>query len=343
MKKNKFLHKPTEPIDVNEKTPGELLREMQHLGFQGRKLGEAVEAWLGMLKEENILIFLGISGAMVPAGMRKVISYLIEQRFVDCVVSTGANLFHDLHEALGKKHYVGSHTADDEELYSCSVDRIYDIFANEKEFERLDNFIGSFAKELDEKKRYSSREFLYLLAKKIEKEAEEKDSILLTAARAGVPVFAPSLADSSIGIGLAVAMKRGKSIMIDTIKDVYEITALTERFKKTGVIYVGGGVPKNFIQQIEIVAKMFNHELEGHEYAVQFTADAPHWGGLSGCTFEEAVSWGKISSHAKKVQVFVDATIALPIVAHALRDRTKKEGKRKKIPDMKRLLKSLDI
>lgn len=341
MRREDFLQAPTAPINVNKKSTGELLKEMQQLGFQGRKLGEAAEAWLGMMREKNILIFLGISGAMVPAGMRKVISYLIKERFVDCIVTTGANIFHDIYEALGKTHYMGSCNVDDEELFSCSIDRIYDVFAPEKEFEKLDTLIGDFADELDVKKRYSSREFLQLLAKKIEKQAKEKDSILLTAAKAGVPIFSPSIADSSIGIGLAIAMKNGRNIMIDTIKDVYEITRLATKFNKTGVVYVGGGVPKNFIQQIEIVAKMFNHEIKGHEYAVQFTADAPHWGGLSGCTFEEAVSWGKISSRAKKVQVFVDATIALPIVAHALRDRTEKEGKRKKIPDMNKMLKSV--
>lgn len=343
MKKNKFLHSPTKPVDVAKKSIGELLEEMQFTGFQGKKLGEAAEAWVEMLKEKNILIFLGISGAMVPAGMRKVISYLIKERFIDCIVTTGANVFHDIYEALGKTHYAGSCNVNDEELFSCSIDRIYDVFAPEKEFEKLDTLIGEFANELDAKKRYSSREFLQLLAKKIGKEAKEKDSILLTAARAGVPIFSPSIADSSIGIGLAIAMKKGKNIMIDTIKDVYEITMLTTKFDKTGVVYIGGGVPKNFIQQTEIVAKMFNHELKGHEYAIQFTADAPHWGGLSGCTFEEAVSWGKISSHAKKVQVFVDATIALPIVAHALRDRIEKEGERKRIPDMNKILMGLNI
>lgn len=335
MRREDFLKLPIRVIGVGDKKISELLKEMQSTAFQGRKLGEAVEAWLSMLREENCIIFLGLSGAMVPAGMRKIISYLIEQRFVDCIVSTGANLFHDLHEALGGKHYLGSENASDEELFRCSIDRIYDVFADEKEFEKLDKFIADFASELDEKKIYSSREFLFLLAKKAEKHAKEKNSILLSSLKAGVPVFAPAIADSSIGIALALAEVKGKSIVIDTIKDVCEITKIASGAEKTGVIYIGGGVPKNFIQQIEIAEKLFGYNTKGHEYAIQFTTDSPHFGGLSGCTFEEAVSWGKISKRAKKAQVFVDATIALPIVVHALSERVKEEKIKRKVPELK--------
>lgn len=333
MSMKNFLSKPTEPIKVGDKKISELLKEMRLTGFQGRKLGEAAEIWFDMIKEENCMIFLGLSGAMVPAGMRRVISHAIEQRFVDCIVSTGANLFHDLHEAFGNKHYIGSEHAGDEELFRCSIDRIYDVFASEKEFERLDKFISDFANELDENKAYSSRKFLYLLARKAEKYAKEKSSILISSLRAGVPVFAPSIADSSIGIALALSRKKGKRVVIDTIKDVYEITELAHKAEKTGVVYIGGGVPKNFIQQIEIVEKLFGYRAKGHEYAIQFTTDAPHFGGLSGCTFEEAVSWGKISGKAKKAQVFVDATIALPIVVHALSERVKEEKIKRKVSD----------
>ena len=134
----------------------------------------------------------------------------------------------------------------------------------------------------------------------------------------------PALSDSSIGRGLTIARRRGLKLEIDQIKDVDEITQIVEKSGHTGVVYVGGGVPKNFIQQTEVIASILGMDVPGHEYAIQYTSDSPHWGGLSGCTFDEAVSWGKVAAQAKKVQVFVDATIALPIVAHALHEKTRR-------------------
>ena len=129
-----------------------------------------------------------------------------------------------------------------------------------------------------------------------------------------------------------VARREGHVINIDQMKDVDEITQIVENTKRTGVIYIGGGVPKNFIQQTEVIMSMLDLPIEGHSYAIQYTSDAPHWGGLSGCTFEEAVSWGKINAVAPKVQVFVDATIALPIVSHALAEKTKDSIAKRKAP-----------
>jgi deoxyhypusine synthase len=159
-----------------------------------------------------------------------------------------------------------------------------------------------------------------------------KDSILTAAYRAGVPIFAPALSDSSIGIGLTIASRAGHHILVDHVKDTDEITRIVEASGKTGVVYVGGGVPKNFIQQTEIVASISGKTDMGHEYAIQYTTDSPQWGGLSGCTFDEAVSWGKISTKAKKVQVFVDATIALPLISQALFERTRDSIKNRKYP-----------
>ncbi|MFA5416300.1 MAG: deoxyhypusine synthase family protein, partial [Methanoregula sp.] len=132
------------------------------------------------------------------------------------------------------------------------------------------------------------------------------------------PIFIPALADSSIGIGLLIARRRGFDIDIDQIADADEITTRVEAAAKTGVIYVGGGVPKNFIQQTQVIGSIHEKDLGGHAYAIQFTTDSPQWGGLSGCTFEEAISWGKESRTSRQVQVYVDATIALPLVISAL-------------------------
>ena len=324
---NVFTQNPTRPLDVTNRSISQLLDEMLYTGFQGRKLAESVQAWNNMLREEELTVMMGLTGAMIPAGMRKVIVHLIKNRMIDCLVSTGANLFHDCHEALGKKHYVGSHLANDEELFKQGVDRIYDVFAFEKEFRNTDNLIADFARTLHGK-RMSSREFIRLLGKKICEEGNGNESIVGSAYKHGVPVFVPALGDSSIGIGLTIARREGFDIDVDQIKDVDEITRIVEMSGKTGVIYVGGGVPKNFIQQTEVVASIMGADIEGHEYAIQYTTDVPHWGGLSGCTFDEAVSWGKIAANAKKVQVFVDATIALPIVAHALHEKNQNEKRR---------------
>ncbi len=315
-----FTQNPTRPVEIKDRSLSDLMDAMQYTGFQGRKLAESVKAWENMLKDENVTIFMGLSGAMVPAGMRKVITYLIESRLIDCLVSTGANIFHDCHEALGLKHYVGSHMANDEELFEHGVDRIYDVFAYEEEFRNTDHFIADFAKRHDGEQ-YSSREFISLLGKEISEKGDDQ-SIIASAYKHNVPIFIPALCDSSIGIGLTIARRLGFNVNIDQIKDVDEITQMVELSEKTGVIYVGGGVPKNFIQQTEVVASIMGHEVAGHEYAIQYTADVPHWGGLSGCTFDEAVSWGKIAKEAKKVQVFMDATIALPIVTQALYEKT---------------------
>lgn len=318
-----YLQQPTIPTNVEDKSIAQLTNDMLLTGFQGRRLAEAIECWAGMLKEDGLTIFMGLSGAMVPAGMRRIISYLIEHRLIDCLVSTGANIFHDCHEALGQKHYVGSHTANDCALFEKGVDRIYDVFAVEDEFHDVETFIGNFAKTMDDSRTYSSREFLSLLGEHISEKGGADDSIIVSAFRNNVPIFIPALCDSSIGIGLTLARRQGCNLVIDQIKDVDEITQIVEETDRTGVVYFGGGVPKNFIQQTEIVAGFLGTEVTGHDWAIQFTTDAPHWGGLSGCTFEEAVSWGKIGETAKKVQVFVDSTIAFPIVSHSLHEKTK--------------------
>jgi deoxyhypusine synthase len=178
---------------------------------------------------------------------------------------------------------------------------------------KADIYISNFVKRLDPNRRYSSRELMYLVGKGL------PDTTILGAAhKAGVPIFVPALGDSSWGIGMVLALREGNSVMVDQIKDVDEITRMVEKSAKTGVIYIGGGVPKNFIQQTEVIAELIGNYSGGHSYAIQYTTDAPHWGGLSGCTFEEAVSWGKVKKEASKVQVFSDATITVPIVVQAL-------------------------
>ncbi|HUL61434.1 MAG TPA: deoxyhypusine synthase [Methanocella sp.] len=334
MARSKFLSRQTVPIKVTEKSVSELTDAMALTGFQGRKLGESVQTWAEMLKQKNLTIMLGYTGALSPAGMRKIIAYLIQHRMVDCLVSSGANMFHDVFESTGGRHYVGSHVADDEALFEEGVDRIYDVFAVEKEFRGTDYMVMDWArKNLEPDRSYSSREFFHLLGKHIVEHLDaDADGIVASAYRHNVPIFVPALCDSSIGIALMVARRSGHPVNIDQMKDVDEITQIVEHTKRTGVVYVGGGVPKNFIQQTEVIMSMLEKPVEGHSYAIQYTTDAPHWGGLSGCTFEEAVSWGKIAGVAPKVQVFADATISLPIVSQALAEKTRGYIAKRKSP-----------
>jgi deoxyhypusine synthase len=321
-------------LGVDDRSISELAMDMSRLGFQAGKLGESLNAWRRMLDEE-ITIFLGLAGAMIPAGLQEVIAYLISERMVDCVVSTGANVFHDLSEGLGVTHYRGSSSADDALLREKRIDRIFNVYVADAGLVKADRYIAKFVKTLREDYSYSSREIMELLGK-----SQPEKTILGSAYQSGVPIFVPALCDSSIGIGMVLARRAGHKVLVDQIKDADEITQITEQSSKTGVIYIGGGVPKNFIQQTKVIEDLLGNYRGGHEYAIQYTTDAPHFGGLSGCTFSEAVSWGKVSKDAKMVQVFVDATIALPFVVHALREL---ENPRKVMPSFSWTEKGLDL
>ncbi|MDD5434162.1 MAG: deoxyhypusine synthase [Nitrospira sp.] len=336
MKHSRLLKHPTIPFEIKEdRSVTEAMNAMSQTAFQGKNLAVAVDVWGSMLKRK-VTIFLGLAGAMVPAGMRNIIVYLIQNRLIDCLVSTGANLFHDMHESLGRFHYQGSAFMDDVLLQEEGVDRIYDVFASESEFRSLDDYVGHFAETLDLDRPYTTREFLYLLGQKISKESD-RDGIVTSAYKAGVPIYCPAIGDSSIGIGLAGRTK-GKKFLFDVVADVQETAILSMKAKETGVIYIGGGTPKNFIQQMEVTAGMWDTKVEGHEYAIQITADAPHWGGLSGCTFEEAKSWGKIKRDAKMVTVYCDTTIALPLIVTATAQKYKESIAKRTKPDLLNVL-----
>jgi deoxyhypusine synthase len=271
---------------------------------------------------------------MIPAGMQKCLVEMVKRHYVDVVVSTGANVFHDICEHLGVSHYLGHQYVDDVGLYEKGIDRIYDVFAFEEEFRRVDRGIAKFAETIAPFSG-SSREFIRLFGEWLLREVPERESIVSACVKENIPVFIPALCDSSIGIGALIARRRGVAIDIDQIADTDELTAMVEDVQKTGVIYVGGGVPKNFIQQTQVIGSIHEKDLGGHDYAIQYTTDSPHWGGLSGCTFEEAISWGKESAGGMHIQVHVDATIALPLVISALigsgTERVKKKRARKKV------------
>jgi deoxyhypusine synthase len=321
--KEEILSRPTRPFAVDQATSASaVLEKMAGTAFQGRQLGRAFDVWKQMLADPECTILMGLSGAMVPAGMRRLVTYMIENRLIDALTSTGANFFHDIHETKGFFHYQGSAEMDDENLGDHMVDRMYDVLADEVRFREHDLWIGSFASRLDQSRPYTTREFLYLLGKEVGKDCAE-DGIVTAAAKHGVPLFCPAIGDSSIGIGVAESRHRGENrLMFDMMGDVLEITNLVADSRATGVIYFGGGTPKNYVQQTEVVAILMNKNKSGHRYGVQVVTDAPHWGGLSGCTFEESQSWGKLAKGAQMVNCHCDSTIAMPLLVTAISEQT---------------------
>ncbi len=294
----------------------QILDRMSGISFQGRNLATAHRVWKKMLADD-CLIFLGIAGALSAGGLRLILAHLISHRYIDCLVSTGANLYHDLHECRGRQHFQGSPQADDRALQAAHIDRVYDTLMDEDEFIDNDNWIATFSQSLD-KRPYTSREFLYRLGEHLWNETE-RDGILTAAYRANVPVFCPAIADSSIGMGLSQGRQSMPGIgQIDVIGDIVESANLVIRKRRTASVVLGGGTPKNFINQATVQAEFYSSGIGGHSYALQIVADVPHFGGASGSTLDEARSWGKVAADADHVTVNADATLALPLLTTAL-------------------------
>ena len=316
-RKSRFLKVPIEPFAVE---PGldavEILERMERISFQGRTLATAHRVWLKMLDSDST-IFMGVAGALSAGGLRMIIAHLIAHRYIDCLVSTGANLYHDLHEIRGRHHFVGSPRVDDTALQAERIDRVYDTFASEHEFVDNDNWIAEFTRRL-EPRPYTTREFLYHLGGRLWKDTK-REGILTAAYRANVPIFCPAIADSSIGMGLSQArQKKAGAGYIDIIGDIVESANLVIRRPRTASIVLGGGTPKNFINQATVQAEFYSDQVGGHRYALQIVTDVPHFGGASGSSLEEAQSWGKLATDSPNVSVQADATIALPLLVSAL-------------------------
>src|SRR5476651_535814 len=316
-KKSRFLQTPIEPFAVEAgSTAAEILTRMERISFQGRNLATAHRIWQTMLADD-VTIFLGMAGALSAGGLRLAVAHLISHRYIDCLVSTGANLYHDLHETRGQHHYVGSPHADDAALAQDRIDRVYDTYASEEEFISNDNWIADFATTL-ESRPYTTREFLHLLGGHLWN-TSGRDGILTAAYRANVPIFCPAIADSSIGMGLSQArQKKPGAGFIDVIGDIVESANLVIRRPRTASVVLGGGTPKNFINQATVQAEFYSDQVGGHRYALQIVTDVPHFGGASGSSLEEARSWGKLATDAEQVTVQADATIALPLLVSAL-------------------------
>ena len=330
LKKAELLSKKVCHVDMwKNGNLHDLLVSFQTTSFQSRNLAKCLQVYKKMLADEEAVIFLGLSGALVPGGMRKVLTDMVRNRLVDVVVSTGANLYHDFLEASGGHHYIGSKQEDDYDLWDLGVDRIYDTLLDDTSAMKTDIYFADFAETL-ENRPYSTREFTERVGESI----HDASSFIRACTEEGIPLFCPTLHDSGIGIGLSLYYSRhrqGKRFMIDFSRDNYEIMQICQKAKVTGMVILGGGVPKNYIQQIEPMLWVNGHnQKNGHRYAIQITTADPKWGGLSGCTFSEAKSWGKIEKEANTATVYMDCTIGLPLLVGALLGKSDVISKRKR-------------
>jgi len=285
----------------------DLVGGMRDLGFGARKIGEAGKILLEMVENKDVKIFLGLAGAMVPAGMKKIILDLLDETYV--FVTTGANLTHDLVEALGHHHYKGDEKADDRELNEKGIDRIYDVYMKNEVYQDLEDFFeknwGEFEKCEDIKS------FIWKIGELLN--VDEEESILKKCYVKKIPVFCPALADSGIGLIIWGKKVAGKHIKVDAFEDMKEIIDFAWKEKNKGVIYVGGGTPKNFIQQ----SMQFSTPAD---FGIQITTDKEEYGGSSGAKLKEGISWGKMSSKGKFVDVSCDATLSLPLIWGYVKD-----------------------
>lgn len=247
--KSKSLQMPVRHLDLKgAQSLFDLAQTFEHTSFQSRNVYKCFEVYRKMLRDPPCVIFLGLSGAMIPGGMRKVFGDMIEMRLVDVIVFTGANIFHDIFESSGYRHYIGSEVGDDDALRKHGIVRVYDALMDDDRINQVIQLLSKAPDKLGEKV-VSSRRYLEVLGSRI----KDEGSILKAASRFGVPIFVPALSDSSIGIGLTFFHARKKNhsdgLVIDQIRDTYEIAQLKRMASATGAIYIGGGVPKNYIQQ----------------------------------------------------------------------------------------------
>ncbi|MHA1848548.1 MAG: deoxyhypusine synthase family protein [Promethearchaeota archaeon] len=286
-----------------------LIMQFSGAGFNAKRLASACMIYENMIKDEGCIKIMTLAGAMVPAGMRAIISDYIRSGYVDILVTTGANLTHDLIECLGSFHYPGNMNVPDKWLHDHEINRIYDVYLENKAYEKMEDFI----KDLKFDKESSISEFLSTLGKELKNLNDErvKDSIIVACEEKKVPIYCPAFTDCGLAIQLLL---NHPGLKLDTFQDLNSMIDRAWDFEKVGVFIIGGGVPKNFTFQ----ALQFSPN--SAKYAIQITMDRPETGGLSGATLQEAISWGKVNAEASHVTVVCDATIALPMILAYLKD-----------------------
>lgn len=335
--RKKYLSRPpVEPMRLRPRMSVEDLVDVYRRAgaFNGGRLAEGCDLF-GRMIDSDATIALTVTGAMAPAGMGGAIQAMIEAGFVDLIVSTGANLYHDFHFALELPVVQGHFQVDDKELYRAGIERIYDVFITEDSLLDTDAFVREALEKAPPELRgnISTPQLHNYLGHLILQNAPlPQKSWVATAAKYDVPIFTSSPGDSSIGMNVAAMKLRGGQTTIDPDLDVLQSTAIVYDAKVNGVVILGGGSPKNFYLQTQpTLWQILDLNRGGHEFVLQISTDSPQWGGLSGATPSEAISWGKVQADMMKnhVVVYSDTTIAAPIVfSYALATRKKREPKR---------------
>jgi deoxyhypusine synthase len=338
MTKTELLATPVEHLDITKHNVVPLVDAMRNMAFSARDLARAADITARMVRDRDCGIILCLAGSLVSAGLKKVFADAIRCNMVDAVVSTGANVVdQDFFEALGFKHYVGEERLrsgmHDAELRELHIDRIYDTLIDEDELRACDDATRQIADDLDPRP-YSSREFVMAMGEYLDRHGcKTPDSIVYEAYKADVPIFCPAFSDCSAGFGLVAHQHSrgdGPKVSIDSAKDFYELTRCKIGNPTTGLFMVGGGVPKNFAQDIVVAADIIGTEAPMHKYAVQVTVADTRDGALSGSTLKEASSWGKVDL-AYEQMVFAEATLAVPLLlgyAYHLGDWKARPGRR---------------
>ncbi len=314
--KKKLLATTVEHIDITSFDATSIIEQMSKMSFTARDTGRAAKIYDQMLSDKNCSIILTLAGSTSAGGCMQLYVELIKNNMVDAIVATGASIVDmDFFEALGFKHYQGTPAIDDHKLRGLYIDRIYDTYIDEEQLQACDKTIFEIANSL-EKRPYSSREFIWEMGKYLSKHAKKKDSLVQVAYEHNVPIFCPAFTDSSAGFGLVLHQWQNpeKHLSIDSVKDFLELTKLKLAAKETGLFMVGGGVPKNFVQDTVVCAEVLGKDVPMHKYAVQITVADPRDGACSSSTLKEASSWGKVETVYEQM-VFAEATSVLPLIA----------------------------
>ena len=311
-----LLSKTVEHVDITKIDARPIIDSMSKMSFTSRDLARATGLYNDMLADKDCTVFLTLAGSTSAGGCMKVYADLIRYNMVDAIVSTGASIVDmDFFEALGFRHYQGSPDIDDNYLRSQYIDRIYDTYIDEEELQACDHAIGEIADSL-EPRAYSSREFIREMGRYLsEGKARKKDSLVQLAYEHDVPVFCPAFTDSSAGFGLVLHQVRNPNnhMTIDSIADFRELTDIKIKSGTSGLLMVGGGVPKNFVQDTVVCAEILGHEVDMHKYAVQITVADVRDGACSSSTLKEASSWGKVDT-ALEQMVYAEAGSVIPLL-----------------------------
>ena len=323
-RKEDYLVEKIKPFDVKKvRNAEDILIALKDCGFQGRNLGRALDILYTMVTREDCLTVMALSGAMVPAGMGNIICELMEHELINVLVTTGANIIHDLVDVFGNiGHFVGSPNVDDNELFKLRINRIYDTFLPEDNYKNAENHMLDIIHKLFKDKNVNIKpsELFKKIGEKITKRC-----ILSAAAKHKIPIFVPAFTDSEFALNLIkYSVREGYNFQFDILGDVLKFGEIIKKSKEYGIFIIGGGTPRNWSQQIfPLLDQIGGIETMGYNYSVRIHTATEYDGGLSGSTINEAVSWGKYQKDAKNVSIWCDSTIALPILITGLFQRLK--------------------